>query len=500
MPTPPLLDVMSLRSQLLSFVAATVGLLAAPSALAASLQPVSGWEGGMTFPSDVSMYAYVPNAVAANPPILTLIHFCGGSAQAVFGQAQGGGVVGAADKNGFILVVPSNANASGANGRCWDITSKATQTRDGGGDSHAIVQMVRFAISQYHANPNRVYSTGDSSGAMMTQLLLALYPDVYKAGSSFAGVPAGCQNAFDGQGLCGLGTQTAQQWGDRVRAMDPGYTGHRPRVQLVQGDMDQTINFKNFGEGIKEWTSVLGLTTAPTSTATGLTLGMHQATRQSWKDSCGYVVLDTLESIGGDHGPSDALFASQYVIPFLGLDQTGAVDPEIAQCGADGGGGSSPSTDGGLDAGSVMGGDAGRGRSDAGASSGGGSSGSGGGSSSGGTGIGSSGSGGAGTDAANGGTSGNGGGSGSSGGAAGSSSGSSGGGGGSSPATTAGSDAGGGSMAEGARSNGCGCGLAGLDTPASGGLGAGLLGLGLTAFRRRRRAASSVGRDSWGGG
>jgi MYXO-CTERM domain-containing protein len=177
---------------------------------------------------------------------------------------------------------------------------------------------------------------------MMTQLLLALYPEIYKAGSSFAGVPAGCSNAFDAQGLCGLGTQTAQQWGDRVRAMDPGYSGHRPRVQLVQGTADATINFENFNEGIKEWTNVLGLSTSPTSTTTGLTLGTHAATRQAWQDSCGYVVLDALTSIGGDHGPSDALFAAQYVVPFLGLDQPGPVDPEIARCGT-------PAGDGGPD-------------------------------------------------------------------------------------------------------------------------------------------------------
>ena len=33
-------------------------------------------------------------------------------------------------------------------------------------------------------------------------------------------------------------------------------------------------------------------------------------------------MLDGFDSIGGDHGPSDALFVAQYVIPFLGLDKT----------------------------------------------------------------------------------------------------------------------------------------------------------------------------------
>jgi MYXO-CTERM domain-containing protein len=224
--------------------------------------------------------------------------------------------------------------------------------------------MVKYAIDKYKANADRVYATGDSSGAMMTELLAALYPDIFKAGAAFAGVPAGCSNVFDGSGLCGLPAQTAQQWGDRVRAMDKGYSGHRPRLQLFHGDADGTITYKNLAEAIKEWTNVLDLSTTPTSTQdTGLTLGTHQAKRQTWKNSCGYAVLDVLTSVGGDHGPSDALFEASYIIPFLGLDKTDAVDPEIAQCGgggdagvggaggggdAGGAGGSSSGKDGGV--------------------------------------------------------------------------------------------------------------------------------------------------------
>jgi MYXO-CTERM domain-containing protein len=192
---------------------------------------------------------------------------------------------------------------------------------------------------------------------MMTQLLMAVYPDIFKAGSAFAGVPAGCSNVFDGSGLCGLPAQTAQQWGDRVRAMFPAYTGHRPRVQLVHGDGDTVITYKNEAEAVKEWTNVLGLTVDPTvSVNSGLTLGSHQAKRRQWKDSCGWVRLDVLTSVGGDHGPSDALFQGNFVLPFLGLDSQAAVDaaldPEIVQCagGTDGG---VPGPDAGRDGGSA---------------------------------------------------------------------------------------------------------------------------------------------------
>lgn len=112
---------------------------------------VNGWQGGVTLPADVTMFAYVPVPVAKNPPLLTLIHFCGGNASAVFGQASG--LVQAADRYGFIIVVPSNGGLNGT-GRCWDISSKATQTRNGGGDSHAVIQMVRYALTTYGANPD----------------------------------------------------------------------------------------------------------------------------------------------------------------------------------------------------------------------------------------------------------------------------------------------------------------------------------------------------------
>src|SRR6478736_6239169 len=260
--------------------AACAALLAGP-AEAASLQPVANW-GASGVPSYISMYIYVPDKLAPTPPILVVAHFCGGSASAVFGQAQGGGIVAAADKYGFIMIFPQTTNPA-TSAKCWDVGSTKSLTHDGGGDTQAVAQMVKYAVTTYKANPERVYATGDSSGGMMTQALLAVYPDVVKAGASFAGVPAGCWSAgwsaaSNWGGTCAGGNDimTAQQWGDLVRGMYPGYSGHRPRVQLFHGDADSIINYKNYGESIKEWTNVLGLAMSPTSTMTGLTLGSHQ--------------------------------------------------------------------------------------------------------------------------------------------------------------------------------------------------------------------------------
>lgn len=339
-------------------VALAVGLFAS-SAGAASLQPVSNWAKSAV-PADVSMHIYVPDAVAASPPVLLLVHYCGGTAQAVFGQAQGGGIVEAADRYGFIMVVPSS-------GRCWDVVSNKTRTRDGGGDSDAIMQMVEHALSTHQANEERVYVTGDSSGGMMTELLLALHPEVFKAGAAFAGMPAGCRAAGESgngggySGACAGGTvtHTPEEWADIARSLAPDHTGRRPRVQLVHGDADDIIKYPNHTEAIKQWSALLGLSTTPTTTDT-VSLGTHQATRQRWKNDCGYEVLDALTSLGGDHGPSDALFEAEFVIPFLGLDDTGPRDPEVAKCeGAGGGGGGGTAGSGAGSGGAAQGGSAG---------------------------------------------------------------------------------------------------------------------------------------------
>lgn len=121
------------------------------------------------------------------------------------------------------------------------MASTASLTHNGGGDSLTIVNMVKYAIANYGGDVNRVFATGSSSGAMMTNVLAGAYPDVFKAGSVYSGVPDGCfyvAGAVAGQATpgwnnqCAQGTltKTAQAWGDQVRSYYPGYTGARPKM------------------------------------------------------------------------------------------------------------------------------------------------------------------------------------------------------------------------------------------------------------------------------
>jgi acetylxylan esterase len=365
------------RTHLRSLLALSVGLLAAVSAQAASLQKVnqSDWAAGVTgVPSYVTMYIYVPDAPAAKPPIVVAPHHCQGTGTGTYSEMSS--LVSIANKNGFIIIFPE---ATGEN--CWDAGSTRALKHNGGGDTGAIVQMVKYTLSKYGGDAARVYSVGGSSGGIMTEALLGVYPDVFMAGVSLMGVPCGCWaqgysdvtgtgSTAQWSGSCAGGsvTKTGQQWGDLVRSYFPGYTGHRPRLQHWHGTADTTLNYKNMAEDIKEWTNLLGLSETPTATD----MPKSGTTHQLWKGACGFTVYETFSLSGVAHAVP---FDGNAVAAYFGLDKAGGEDPETAACsggpgtggagGATGRGGAGGTTTGAGGAtsgrGGQAGGDAGKG-------------------------------------------------------------------------------------------------------------------------------------------
>jgi acetylxylan esterase len=220
-----------------------------------------------TNPTNLSMYLYVPPSVKAHPAILLALHYCTGTGPAFFSGTEFANL---ADQYGFIVIYPSTPN----NGNCWDVFSSKGLVRNGGSDQTGLISMITYVEQHNNGDSSNVYVTGASSGAMMTDVMLAEYPDVFKAGSAFMGVPYHCFATTDGSSwnsACANGqiSMTPQQWGDLVRnTADPGYSGARPRVQLFHGTADTTLNYNNFGEEIKQWTNVLGVSQTPSFTDT----------------------------------------------------------------------------------------------------------------------------------------------------------------------------------------------------------------------------------------
>jgi poly(hydroxyalkanoate) depolymerase family esterase len=303
---------MAVLAAMIAALPAVGYLLLAQPAAAASLVQVTNFGSN---PSNLQMYVYVPNSVTANPPILVALHQCTGSGPEFYSSTEFASL---ADQYGFIVIYPSVTRS----GSCWDVSSSQALTRNGGSDPVGIMSMITYAEQHYGGNPNRVYVTGASSGAMMTNVMLGDYPDVFKAGAAFMGVPFGCffTGTVDGwNSACADGqiSMTPQAWGSMVRNADPGYTGPRPRVQLWHGTTDTTLNYENLGEEIKQWTNVLGVSQTPSSTDTP----QPGWTRTRYDDSSGTVQVEAYSIAGAGHVLPEAGMAA-YAVSFFGLTST----------------------------------------------------------------------------------------------------------------------------------------------------------------------------------
>jgi poly(hydroxyalkanoate) depolymerase family esterase len=283
------------------------GVVLAPPASAASLVEVTNFGNN---PGNLRMHLYVPDSVQPSPAIVVAMHGCGGSGPGFY---QGSEFASLANQYGFVVIYPSASKK----GNCFDVWSDASKRRGGGTDAESIVSMVTHVEQQNNGDPQRVFATGSSSGGMETNALLTLYPDVFKAGAAFMGVPFACfPNEADfapGNSQCTNGriNKTPQEWGDLAY---PGYAGARPRMQLWHGTNDTLIAYSLLQEEIDQGTNLHGLSTTPTSTDNPA----PSWTRQRFAEPGGTVRVESISVAGAGHSlPMGGMAA--YAIEFFGL-------------------------------------------------------------------------------------------------------------------------------------------------------------------------------------
>ncbi|KAM0193058.1 hypothetical protein ACHAPI_008007 [Fusarium lateritium] len=241
------------------------------------------------------MYIDATSAAWTNAPIIVGLHGCNGTAQEYYLDSD---LTSLAKKKGVILIYPSLTHDR----QCWDAGSSISLKRDGGGDPTSIVQMVKYTIKRHKANKKRVFIVGTGSGAMLGNVLAAIYPDVFAAVSVYSGVAAGCMAVPDGTppnpyDTCEKGriTRSPKHWGDIARGYFPGYTGKYPRMEIWHGTSDDIVAYHNFGEQLKQWTNLLGvrrinnITNHPEYGWTEMTYGKHRMVGYSAK-GVGHVV------------------------------------------------------------------------------------------------------------------------------------------------------------------------------------------------------------------
>ena len=254
--------VLAALTAVLGLCAAVIGAAAlAPRAEAATLTQVSAFGSN---PGNLNMYVYVPATLPDDAPLVVLLHGCSQDAATYHRHA---GWASYADSLGLALVYAEQKRANHGSG-CFH-WFQSSDTARGSGEALSIRNMVDHAVRTYGLDEDRVYVSGLSAGGAMASEMLSAYPDVFAAGSIVAGLPTGCATSLLDASMCmNPGRdRTPEQWGDLVRAKNPGWTGPWPRVAIWHGTTDYVVTSVNARESRDQWTNVWGLGQTPTETA-----------------------------------------------------------------------------------------------------------------------------------------------------------------------------------------------------------------------------------------
>jgi poly(hydroxyalkanoate) depolymerase family esterase len=316
-----------------ALLAASACLFAVPSpaSAASGLTQIAAFGSN---PGNLAMYTYVPDGLPQHAPVVVALHGCAQSANDYYANS---GWAEMADRYHFALVFPQTSSANNSLS-CFTWFSPA-DTERGKGEVASIVHMVDTAQQLYGSDASRVFVTGLSAGGGMTANLLAAYPDVFAGGAVDSGLPAQCATSQTGASGCQYGSLnlTPAQWGDKVRAQNPGYTGPWPRVAIWQGTSDYTVYPVNATELRDQWTNVWGLPQSPSST----TALPGSTTLTSYDDASGKPAVQLYQISGMGHGLAvdpgageaqcgrtaayflDTICSSYYTAKFWGLDGSG---------------------------------------------------------------------------------------------------------------------------------------------------------------------------------
>ncbi|MGW0903343.1 extracellular catalytic domain type 1 short-chain-length polyhydroxyalkanoate depolymerase [Streptomyces sp. NPDC002853] len=245
-------------------------------------------------PGNLRMFRYIPDALPAGRPLVVALHGCGQTA-GDFDDEPGWTQL--ADKYGFALLLPQQKVANNLN-TCFNWYQPGDATR-GHGEARSIKQMVDRIKRDQNVDPSRVHVTGLSAGSAMTAVMAATYPDVFSGAAMVAGGPYGCADSLI-QALTCLHPGrdlSPRQWGDKVLAGYPGYSGRWPSVSVWHGSQDSAVDPMNLTEVVEQWTDVHGTDAVPEVSGT-----VQGHPHKVYRDSSGRDVVESYSITGMDHG------------------------------------------------------------------------------------------------------------------------------------------------------------------------------------------------------
>jgi len=245
-------------------------------------------------PGNLELLTYVPAELSEGAPLVVVAHGC---FQTALVLAQSSGWVEMAERYRFALLFPQTSKDNEPFGGCFRTWVPEHQRRDAG-EPLSIRQMIAWMLATHRLDPRRVFMVGMSSGGLLTEVLLATYPELFAAGAVQSAYPYNCASQFEDLKTCSAGQRelAGDAWAQLVLDAYPGYSGPRPRVSLWHGEADPLLLPVNLELETEQWTRVLGVDREPDEIEE---IAGHR--RERFSDAAGNARVETYLVRGMEH-------------------------------------------------------------------------------------------------------------------------------------------------------------------------------------------------------
>lgn len=244
-------------------------------------------------PGNLKMFKFLPSKLNSPRPLVVVMHGC---TQNVAQYEHDSGWTKIAERGGFAIAYVEQKSENNATS-CFNWFQES-DARRGQGEMLSIHQMILKMIKDEGISKDHIFIAGFSSGAAFAAAALANYPDVFKGGAIFSGVPYGCANSLNEAFLCmnGMYKKEPKEWGKLVRDSFE-YRGPRPTVAVWHGTGDTVIKPVVADELVEQWMDVLGTSEKPAKE-----VKTNNLTYKAWASPSGQIQVEYFLMQGIRHG------------------------------------------------------------------------------------------------------------------------------------------------------------------------------------------------------